>query len=1380
MTNSLLSAHATDGSDLFAVVSVSAIRSLTSAQIQALGALGIRRISELLHFQPIHDARLIVAAARGQIAHNESLADLLDTEFRDVAAADLPSKKVAALRTIGNPTASILKDAFGITTIQELAGFKAFEEAQQFLTPAEDVFREPASAPSELMPKIVGAVQSTATYSSFVKDQTLRLRGVELTYDNNRVFFVDPVLAGIFPVQGIELIRRQSLFNFKPILPIRIPEPVIKLGYVCKHTQEWVNFGTFLGEMVFSLALAPGESRNIAVVDWTRSQRTRRGEDTTASEQLTNELFHVRALDEVTRSAADEHQRGGTTIEAGTLSTAAAGVIGAGIAGGIAGTIPGAAIGAAAGAIAGTIEPGLGNAVGAVAGAAAGAVIGFGLGAAVAGGAALVGAANAQIGTLRSDSSGNRAIEGSLRQTISETVKQKASSVRSLRSNIFVTDDQAEQEHLQTRNITNYNHSHMLNLEYFEVLQHYRVELRLTEAEPLLFLPFRPLDFTLDLIRTYWSTLRTGVFPRSMRQEFDQLIDGIESGSSSTEPQKLRSVTVRLALSPFLGAVPIQVALTGQPDVQQTRTLVPSGFGSFGSVLSTGELSASFSFKDPIPSTADLTGVSVTGLLDPSVGVAVLIQAEDSNGRVFRYELGDSPIRPTDGIVNLPLSVGPTPDSSANAIDKMERYFDERRYFFTRLLLLAIEKEQLIDLVEALQFQTSIETPFPGDFTFPVIPLPGFTGVPDRGALTPPGFLALGGPASSRTAAQPNAIHFASGQARVASAAVDDLTNRVRDRVRDAVIARIPERNRAAGEAAISAAVDHALSLVRSQLRGSPPLDAASIDESTKAGVETIRKALTTTAGLTDRQAIEVLKATNLAEELKGSLKTAIKIPGILAVSVHLTEFIEPEPLAITGNTLVFRMKRVTDNDVLKNALVTGKLKPLSDQPSAIEDFVAAGKDVVTSHDVDLPTTGVFAEAILGRANASEKLDITRFTNWQDSPIPNLAPRIADLQAGGRAQPPLEAVPTVPGSVLNIVNPPAFPDPTGLAASLAAVQNGNIFRDLSNANVLAGVLGNLSNLANQQGQLAGNLAGDAQKEALQSAVAFGNKIADLTGQALQAQQQPSAPQTQTEKGALINEAAKTDAAASDGGGINGGSPRRSNREDVLRQSAGLPPRAPEASDRPVSFQFQFVDLDGAPMSGGVGITLSPDFGASIPLADPSNPDHTLDNSGFFIDFGTVKAGVNGGQANLRLRVPADDGSVLFELAGSARFTISPSNVVAFRVTIASEAVEVTSTNEQKARRDVIEQDTRTLDASGELGGDLSGEAGEDSVIGSDDLIKLGENALAKIALALKAHLGYSRAKSKSVESEVSSTGTVELKFTVKRMQFALALTQVSV
>jgi hypothetical protein len=1082
MSTSLLNHSATDGTSLYSVVSLSAIRSLTASQVDALARIGIRRVSDLLHYRPIHDARLITAAGQGLIAHPADLSDLLDPAQRGRTAKELLSQKPSVLTSMDAETASIFADAFGISTIEQLAAFPPFGEAQRFLTPTSEVFREHASAPIELMPAMIGAVESTATYSSFVKEATLSLKGVELSYDDAMIHYVDLRLARLFPVLG--LFRPRAVLQKKHGPFLAAPEPFLHLGYVCKHTQRWINIGTYLGELSYSLALAPGESRNIAVIDWTRSQRTRRSEDTTAREELTNNLFHARALDEVTRSTAREHQEGGTTIAAGTLSTAAANVVGAAVTGGLAGTVPGAAIGGVAGAVVGTIEPGLGNLAGALAGAGAGAVIGFGVGAAIAGGTALVGSGNVQLGTLRSDSSGRRGIRASLEQNITETTSQKASSLRSLRSNIFATDDQAESERLQTRNITNYNHSHMLNIEYFEVLQHYRVDLRLTEAEPLLFLPFRPLDFTFELIRDYWSTLKHGVRSGPLRARFERVIEGAtESGLAV--PQKLRHVRVQLSTGlPMPG--PVQVKLTGQSSVQKQKTVfLLGGVGFFGGPA---QAEASFSFDSPGPNLDDLTGLSIAGLLDgQNVAVKVSVQTEDESGRAFRYSVSDDRVRASDGIANMDLNLAAN-DLGTDAVGEMERYFDERRYFFTRLLLLAIEKEQLIDLVEALQFQTAVRFHFPG------IPI----STPTHSAI----------PA------------FASGQKRVATATLRHLTSELGDKVHTAVSSKVSTRTNALP---VSAIVMRTLEAVHSEVAGSPPLKKDSIDDTVARGVEAFKSSLLE-AGLSGAEAAEIAKAIKLADLLKGSIGTAVSLPGLIDEPVHLSEFVEPEPIAITGNTLVFRMKKVSDPLVLKKELVNKKLGAVVDHPDAVAKFVTAAlAEQPVSHDVYLPTNGVFAEAILGRANASEKIDITRFFNWQDSPIPHLAPAINALTAGSRRAEPLPTDVNIPGNVLNISTPAAFPDPTGMTAVLAAIQNPNLFRDMSKTEALTTILTNLSNLASQQGQLAGTLAGDARRDASQAALAMGQKVADLTALSLKAQQQPSAVQTPTERGGALNQ-----------------------------------------------------------------------------------------------------------------------------------------------------------------------------------------------------------------------------------------------------------------
>src|SRR5262249_47706578 len=65
-------------------------------------------------------------------------------------------------------------------------------------------------------------------------------------------------------------------------------------------------------------------------------------------------------------------------------------------------------------------------------------------------------------------------------------------------------------------------------------------------------------------------------------------------------------------------------------------------------------------------------------------------------------------------------------------------------------------------------------------------------------------------------------------------------------------------------------------------------------------------------------------------------------------------------------------------------------------------------------------------------------------------PIPHLAPDIAPVTpvTPQPQQPNLQPSP-FPQSLINIVNPPSEPDPTGLAAAMNVLATPNIFRDMS-------------------------------------------------------------------------------------------------------------------------------------------------------------------------------------------------------------------------------------------------------------------------------------------------------------------------------------------
>ena len=208
----------------------------------------------------------------------------------------------------------------------------------------------------------------------------------------------------------------------------------------------------------------------------------------------------------------------------------------------------------------------------------------------------------------------------------------------------------------------------------------------------------------------------------------------------------------------------------------------------------------------------------------------------------------------------------------------------------------------------------------------------------------------------------------------------------------------------------------------------------------------------------------------------------------------------------------------------------------------------ASKTEKALTESVYLPTGGVFAEGLLGRANTAEYLNLERYFNWQDSPIPHQAPPISDEMLVTRAQ-GQSLEPTGPGSNLNIVNTPQFPDPTGLQSVLAAIQNPNMFRDMSNSGALVNTLSGLMNLAGQMGTAASQMTGQAAANALNSATQIGQTAAAMAQQMFaQSMSQAGAAfgQTMTSQGAGLN-------------AVKNEIPPGSDQQRAVQEILGVPP-----------------------------------------------------------------------------------------------------------------------------------------------------------------------------------------------------------------------------
>ncbi|MGZ5134320.1 MAG: hypothetical protein ACXWCG_04190, partial [Flavitalea sp.] len=105
----------------------------------------------------------------------------------------------------------------------------------------------------------------------------------------------------------------------------------VRTGWSLEYLVSWQPLGHTLGQIVYSLPLAPGEIVKIAFIDWSRKSIDSRNEDLTVKEQLTHNTHRDRNISETVDAAMQEWQRGGSFMGgvAGSYGGAGFGISGA-------------------------------------------------------------------------------------------------------------------------------------------------------------------------------------------------------------------------------------------------------------------------------------------------------------------------------------------------------------------------------------------------------------------------------------------------------------------------------------------------------------------------------------------------------------------------------------------------------------------------------------------------------------------------------------------------------------------------------------------------------------------------------------------------------------------------------------------------------------------------------------------------------------------------------------------------------------------------------------------------------------------------------------------------------------------------------------------
>ncbi|WFE20511.1 hypothetical protein O7621_21805 [Solwaraspora sp. WMMD937] len=870
-------------------------------------------------------------------------------------------------------------------------------------------------------------------------------------------------------------------------------------GMIVTTEQSWSVKGVTLGRLLHSLALAPGESTKVAVIDWERRTVGTGAEKTTESDVLTSATDQNRSISELASSIAMEEQHGSSSMSQSSSSTSAG--INAGIA-----------------------------------------FFGAGIG------ASLSHSTNKGVATSVARSTGQREVAAEAAQRIDARTQQLATAARSRNMTVVRETSQSEKEQVLTRVVTNYNHMHAMSVQYYEVVQIYQVTTKPTKLERCLFIPLKELHFTQSILKRYsdalaaaapeeWAKKIRGANPFSAAvRKLDgcpaakapttpatqgvELIDIAESSMGVYGVRKSDSAPVRYnpgtkkwdamptnglasgrlkAIAPGRSVVwAIQVENdysvvfdgTTWKVHQPTSSAHHIACGPDDSAYMLGTDDTTYRLSGPGTLTDQFR---VSGMKDIVVLGANKLWGRFPDGRT--EELTDEPgsqgwqkrtpatsrlarmVAAPDGAIwgvtedNTLLVVKPgtstwtTPQTANGApVDRLPAGLLHAH----RGIRYTVDDQPKAEAGSATRIDVWWDS----------------AGIQAVSLSTPGQTFRCGDTRGSGSADKTHT--FAAGDKLLSvsywtdSAGGSGCLTGMRLTMQSGVV----DFGSAVGSTTPADYTEDTGGAILCGLHGSTlvtqPSEAAGATRTylTALGFH-VR------GGMVSQDVLDHLNDNRRhysqavwanADELTLSRILAnytYTPPGGKADTVPLGVRLDPKPVAVTGNYLGFRWNFATEEERLD--WVSARRAANRPHPSSL------GPEVTSV--VGIATNGVFAEAVLGRSNSAEKIDLTRFWNWKDSPIPILPTDIAPVATGGRARDVDVKVAALAPSEAKLQVVPALPAPTGMDATLRTISSANLFRDMSGMSEISQLLSKGLELAGGNDQAAAQRASDAMKTA---------------------------------------------------------------------------------------------------------------------------------------------------------------------------------------------------------------------------------------------------------------------------------------------------------
>lgn len=242
----------------------------------------------------------------------------------------------------------------------------------------------------------------------------------------------------------------------------------VATGHVLHYKALFKADGYSLGDLVYSLPLAPGQKKEVVVFDAAQTLVGAEAQAMSQNERLAMGLVDERAITSVLAGSIDETLRGRSSAQT-------------------------------SGASAGSGTAGQGSANMGAYGGSAGAVLG------VAGGTA-----NA---SSNASQEGSRDVAQFFGEKLRQAIMQNAEGYRQLNASVVTTVQQGQRYGVTSEVIANHNHCHSLTMMYFEVLRHYAIFQELSSVEECVFVPFLLARFTTENVAAWRAVLAPALLP---------------------------------------------------------------------------------------------------------------------------------------------------------------------------------------------------------------------------------------------------------------------------------------------------------------------------------------------------------------------------------------------------------------------------------------------------------------------------------------------------------------------------------------------------------------------------------------------------------------------------------------------------------------------------------------------------------------------------------------------------------------------------------------------------------------------------------------------------------------------------------------------------